>query len=352
MIDLAIVATLSSYLVFGMIRFMVDRRRSSEKTEPFYIVIRRWNQGGKQQQQQQQQRDKTKVRLTEEKCIRRIRQDALLWLLRGALVTLVSTVPFGILDGFLRVCNPPPDGPYISSFLEKGYIPVRTLYYYGVCSIALFLHLAIVPTFMLLIYGLELSARSLLYPDSLEKHHLAVEEFVQRPPLFDRPWASTSIHNLWSRRWHRMFRWAFKDIVYLPIRHRLARYPLLRDVLSAMGVFVLSGLMHDYILLVMTGPHHYWTTPGVAGAQTMFFVLQGIASVISKEHGLKIPRWLAFLLTWSFLLHSAPLFIEPYILIGLNRIAWIPGYPRFQDPYLGHICPYGAALINNCIEPT
>ena len=110
-------------------------------------------------------------------------------------------------------------------------------------------------------------------------------------------------------------------------------------------MFALSGLMHDYILLCMVGYQQYVIDPGLMGIQFIFFLLQGMGTIISNYHSIpRIPRTIARVLTFLFLLYSAPFFMEPYIRIKLNLLARVPGYPQTLDPYLGPICPYGSRL--------
>ena len=113
---------------------------------------------------------------------------------------------------------------------------------------------------------------------------------------------------------------------------------------GTMAVFAVSGLMHDYILMAMFGLSEYARRPGIAGYQTLFFMLQGAVTIISAQDFVSMPKWMGSLLTWFFILYSAPLFIEPYLRIGLHNEAEIPGFPRMWDQYLLPVCPYGPKL--------
>ncbi|KAI9255754.1 hypothetical protein BDA99DRAFT_517535 [Phascolomyces articulosus] len=114
--------------------------------------------------------------------------------------------------------------------------------------------------------------------------------------------------------------------------------------LGTLGVFLISGLMHDYILAAMFGYSEYLNRPGIAWFQTMFFLLQGIATIISGQGIFRTPSILGGILTWIFILYTCPLFIEPYLRIGLHHDASIPGYPQSMDPYLVVVCPYGPKM--------
>ncbi|KAI8149493.1 membrane bound O-acyl transferase family-domain-containing protein [Fennellomyces sp. T-0311] len=338
-IDFACNATLAIFLSFGMAHFILDRRLGPPGTpiEPFYNVLSRWNK-------------RNSVRATntrpKEYELATMRRNAFVWLGKGIFYFMISLVVMPAFDGFLRVCNDPLDKvPYMTLLLnEPQHIPARTLQYYAIAGIALISHVAVFPTFVLLWYGVELATRAILFPNSLKERHSAAHDFVHQPPLFDQPWLATSVHELWSRRWHQIFRWAFQGLVYDPVRAMFPTNKKLGRVLGTLAVFAVSGGMHDYILMAMFGYHDYASRPGIGGYQTLFFLLQGAATVISAQGFVSVPKWIGSLLTWSFILYSMPLFIEPYLRIGLHNEAEIPGYPRMWDSYLPPICPYGPKL--------
>ncbi|KAI9497529.1 membrane bound O-acyl transferase family-domain-containing protein [Zychaea mexicana] len=224
------------------------------------------------------------------------------------------------------------------------HISPRTLWYYGVAGIALISHVIIFPTFVLLWYGVELSIRAILFPNSLKQRHAAARDFVQRPPLFQKPWLASSIHELWSKRWHQIFRWAFQGLVYDPIRAMFPQNKQFGRAFGTLGVFAVSGFMHDYILLCMFGYTEYVNRPGIGGYQSLFFLIQGAAAVISAQSLFRVPTALGSFLTWGFILYTCPLFIEPYLRIGLHHQAEIPGYPHLIDSQIVSVCPYGPKM--------
>lgn len=311
---------------------------------PFYRVLDMWNQRLNQQHSQ----NKTSPNAEQQPPLdtSTMQSNAFKWLMLAVFRVLLSIPVMAFLDGFLRVCNEPElDPPYATLLLSGKSVSMPTLYYHAIASIALVMHLVLVPTVWLLIYSSKLCFLALFSPKTMASYHDKVAEFVQRPPLFDRLWMASSVHDMWSRRWHQIFRSAFRDIAYLPVRRLFPSKPMLGQALGVLSVFTLSGLMHDYILLCMVGYQQYVTIPGLMGMQLTFFLLQGMGTVISNYHSIpKIPHILARLLTFLFLLYTAPFFIEPYIRIRLNLIARVPGYPQTLDPYLGPVCPYGSRL--------
>ena len=60
----------------------------------------------------------------------------------------------------------------------------------------------------------------------------------QWPPLFDRPWASTSLSDLWGRRWHQMVRHVGVTLGGQPLTYFLGRPGYV------LGTFLVSGIIH------------------------------------------------------------------------------------------------------------
>ena len=209
-IDFAVNATLACFLSFGMAHFIRDRNTAPAgiTLKPFYDVLSRWNKrttNANNEQKVESKDDATKQRQQEkekEYDFATMRRNSFQWLLQGCLQVLL-TIPFmSIYDGFLRVCRDPLHEPYMQTFFNGGpqNIPLKTLWYYGNTGIALVGHVVVFPTFVLLWYGVELTVRVILFPSSLQARHKAAYDFVQRDPLFDRPWLATSVHDLWSRQ--------------------------------------------------------------------------------------------------------------------------------------------------------
>lgn len=100
------------------------------------------------------------------------------------------------------------------------------------------------------------------------------------------------------RRWNRpMYRWLLEDI-YTPLGGR--RHPLL----ATLATFAVSGLLHEYLLGV--------TLQHVTGYPTAFFLLQGLAVVLTRRF--KPTGWVrapAILLTLVFLTASTILLFIP-----------------------------------------
>jgi len=60
------------------------------------------------------------------------------------------------------------------------------------------------------------------------------------PPPSDRPWLSTSLKEFWGRRWHQLFRHVLSSLSERSMAWLFGR------VGAVLGVFVISGLIHDW----------------------------------------------------------------------------------------------------------
>jgi hypothetical protein len=94
----------------------------------------------------------------------------------------------------------------------------------------------------------------------------------QWPPLFDRPWTSTSITDCWGFRWHQLFRHVFVVFGSRPGRALLGRPG------AVVGAFAVSGVMHDLGMWGLGQGTEFSTVGG-------FFLLMGVGAAL--EHGFK-----------------------------------------------------------------
>jgi Membrane bound O-acyl transferase family len=95
----------------------------------------------------------------------------------------------------------------------------------------------------------------------------------QWPPISNRPWMSTSITELWSFRWHQMFRYVFVTFGSRPGGALLGRAGAL------MGAFAMSAVLHDLSLWGLGRGTEFRTVGG-------FFLLMGVGAAL--EHAFKV----------------------------------------------------------------
>ncbi|KIO22459.1 hypothetical protein M407DRAFT_245173 [Tulasnella calospora MUT 4182] len=131
---------------------------------------------------------------------------------------------------------------------------------------------------------------------------------ADHPPIFSKPWLSTSLRDLWSRRWHSVFRNYFAILGYA------AGHRIMGEVGGVLGVFFLSGLLHDWTIWGMGKGTDFWRIVG-------FFYLQGIGMCVeatfSVVTGRKIRGWWGRAWTCLFMLTTAHLVVEAWLQRGL-----------------------------------
>ncbi|KAF8841621.1 hypothetical protein BDN67DRAFT_1068326 [Paxillus ammoniavirescens] len=91
----------------------------------------------------------------------------------------------------------------------------------------------------------------------------------QWPPLFDSPWLSTSLGDLWGRRWHQVFRHVFMTLGGRPFGYLFGRLG------GIIGVFLLSGVYHDIELRSVGRGGNSLVVIG-------FFVMNGVGIVLER----------------------------------------------------------------------
>ena len=92
---------------------------------------------------------------------------------------------------------------------------------------------------------------------------------VDVEPLMDRPLASASLTDFWSRRWNRAFRRAADRLVYRPTARRFG------PVIAIVASFVFSGIVHDIVISVPAG--------GGYGLPTAYFAIQAAGILVAHS---------------------------------------------------------------------
>jgi len=112
----------------------------------------------------------------------------------------------------------------------------------------------------------------------------------QWPPLFDAPWRSTSLRDLWGRRWHQLFQELFISLGSRPANRIFGRPA------GVIGAFLVSGVLHDVRLRVMGEGVDPRVTYG-------FFVFHGLAVIAEVVWKKKMKRdvggWAGWV--WTFI---------------------------------------------------
>ncbi|CAO3619639.1 unnamed protein product [Cunninghamella blakesleeana] len=99
---------------------------------------------------------------------------------------------------------------------------------------------------------------------------------------------SSSIGEVWSSRWHQLFKSTWMPLPFRPIRDLTQRilikstkhYIIISLYMGTIAVFVISGLMHEYMILCNVGWPIFYKL--FIGKQTIFFTLHGCGVVLEK----------------------------------------------------------------------
>ncbi|KAL1921124.1 uncharacterized protein VTP21DRAFT_10840 [Calcarisporiella thermophila] len=177
------------------------------------------------------------------------------------------------------------------------------------------------------------------------------------PAIFKAPWAATSLTDFWSVRWHQSFRSGFMGVGWYPLR-RLVRermipyfgknsgFHALELLLPTLGVFIASGLLHEYVTLTHPHARRPWL-------MVVFFILHGLGVAVEKTIGGFLKRritWLnrednrmllsviGWLWTSAFLLATFPLFFDFFARVDMWKevgeqpgfYTWLRGASRAQ----------------------
>lgn len=335
--DRAVVGVAGCFVAIAML--LTGRRAGASLSSPFTDAAAQW------------QEKRAEEKKNDEKVIdvSKIRKQGFRWFIQGVVLVLLSVPTMALLDGFLRVCKEPPS---VSREHNLAYI-ASYYYYYSFFGIAMVMHVAILSIYRLVFASTRLLIQSVGIKDSndgKEKKRLLSKSFTSlrdQPPMFDSPWLARSVHELWSKRWHQLLRRAFKIFAFTPVKDMFSNESL-GHIAGTLAAFTYSGLVHEYIIMTIVGYTEYIHRPGVFMRQTIFFLLQGVATILSNPHtnSYRLPIWLGRLLTLAFMIITAPLFLEPFLRIDLHLDAELPLYPKFLDPHVGIICPFGAKNIN------
>lgn len=108
---------------------------------------------------------------------------------------------------------------------------------------------------------------------------------VNAVPIMSAPIRSASLGEFWGQRWNLGFRQLAHDLIFRPLHRRLGTGG------AGFLVFVVSGLIHDFVISLPAGAGY--------GLPTAYFVLQGAGVAVERSRAGKhldlrrgLPGWL------------------------------------------------------------
>lgn len=111
---------------------------------------------------------------------------------------------------------------------------------------------------------------------------------VDAPPLMDAPLRSTSLDELWGRRWNTGFHELAWRWVFVPLRRKAG------GIGALAAAFVVSGLVHELVITVPAGAGH--------GGPTAYFALQAAGIALQRTRPLRVAGWARGVRGWAFTL--------------------------------------------------
>ena len=138
---------------------------------------------------------------------------------------------------------------------------------------------------------------------------------TQWPRLFNKPWHSTSLAELWAKRWHQLFRNSFICMGSKPL------FFLIGPIGKVMGAFLVSGLLHNMGLWGMGRGTDFWNVGG-------FFLMMGVGILLEevwkKVWGTKVGGWAGWAWTMVWTLGWSNILIDAWLQRGLAGGIFFP----------------------------
>jgi len=135
------------------------------------------------------------------------------------------------------------------------------------------------------------------------------------PPVYDKPWTSTSLNEYWTIRWHQLFRDCFISFGGKPIAFLTGR------VGGVIGAFAASGLLHDFGLWGMGRGSDFQNVGG-------FFLMMGVGVILEHSWkaatGERVGGFFGFVWTMAWVLGWGQMLVEAWALRGLIGSLFIP----------------------------
>ncbi|EGN98974.1 hypothetical protein SERLA73DRAFT_73550 [Serpula lacrymans var. lacrymans S7.3] len=135
------------------------------------------------------------------------------------------------------------------------------------------------------------------------------------PPMFDAPWRSTSLIDLWSRRWHQTHRVSFIRLGMKPFSY------IGGHATGVLGVFTLSGILHDLGLRAVGRGSDFWAVSG-------FFFMMGVGINLevlwARLTGKKVTGYTGWLWTLVWVTCWGNFLVDAWLKRGAGGTVFFP----------------------------
>ncbi|GAN07059.1 hypothetical protein MAM1_0146c06549 [Mucor ambiguus] len=166
--------------------------------------------------------------------------------------------------------------------------------------------------------------------------------------LMEFPICATSLGDIWSFRWHQSLKPTWLNLPFTEVRILTERALAKRHIKSAkrlgimaaaLSVFMISGVLHEYLVYVNVGLTSYMST--FTGQEMCFFTIHGIAVMLEKlvakafkgQHWVHNPIVILLRRAWAlgFACYTFPLFLK--------------GFMEFDSWHAGAFTPYQPKIL-------
>jgi hypothetical protein len=139
------------------------------------------------------------------------------------------------------------------------------------------------------------------------------------PVLFNSPLSATSLVDFWGKRWHQLFRRNFVVIGGKPLHF------LFGKVGGVVGIFLVSGLLHDWGMWGMGQGTEFQSVGGYFLLQSFGVLLEG---ALQSFYGVKVDGWLGTIWTFSWVVVPCNIMVEAWFQRGLPECNLVPDFIR------------------------
>ncbi len=119
------------------------------------------------------------------------------------------------------------------------------------------------------------------------------------PKVHNNPFSAKNLSDFWGNRWNIWVSSWLSQIAFKPLKRN--------PKLAVMTTFVLSGLWHEVIINI---PHLILTGEKIFGFVTLYFVIQGIGVLISRQNFFRNRYILSVIYLWIFVILPIPLIMN------------------------------------------
>ncbi|KAI6125247.1 hypothetical protein EV401DRAFT_1938643 [Pisolithus croceorrhizus] len=135
-----------------------------------------------------------------------------------------------------------------------------------------------------------------------------IGDLAQWPPIFNKPWKATSLHDFWTYRWHQLMRRSFIVLGGWPLGFVFGR------VGYVLGSFLASGILHSVLMATLSWNIEWWCMPLSFGMMAVAVIIEHAFTQIT---GRRVGGWIGRVWTIVWLLMWGNMMVDRFARGGL-----------------------------------